>query len=210
MAHPPPQAKDGATPKAPKIRERQKSRTREKIAKAAFELFSSRGITFTTTLHIARRAGVSHGSVFAHFPTKQDLVVSVIQKYAARMVERIHELAEAGAGLRPVLQAHLAGLSQYEPFYANLITEGPILPADVRLTLLAIQSAVSFHLAEAAEAEARQARLKPVRLDLLFNTWIGLLHHFLANRDLFAPGKSVLAARGEELIDHFLGLLRPG
>jgi len=190
-----------------KIRQLRKLRTRERILKVAFRLFSSRGIAAIKTLQVARNAGVSHGGVFVHFPTKQDLVVSVIQEYASRMVQRIHELAKAGAGLRRVLEAHLAGLAQYEPFYGRLVIEGPTLPREARFTLLSIQSAICFHLAEATERELREGRIKAVRLDLLFNTWLGLVHHYLANRDLFSPGKSVLAARGGELIDHFMSLM---
>lgn len=46
----------------------------------------------------------------------------------------------------------------------------------------------------------------PTREDLL---WIGLVHHYLMNRDLFAPGESVIARRGRELLDHYMGLLAP-
>jgi hypothetical protein len=41
----------------------------------------------------------------------------------------------------------------------------------------------------------------------LFNTWIALIHHYLVNRDLFAPRRSVVRAKGRELVDHFLSLV---
>jgi hypothetical protein len=47
-------------------------------------------------------------------------------------------------------------------------------------------------------------------MHLLFNTWIGLVHHYMVNRDLFAPEGSVIARRGKELLDHYMGLLDPG
>jgi len=48
-----------------------------------------------------------------------------------------------------------------------------------------------------------------VPMHLLFNTWIGLVHHYVCNRDLFAPGESVIARRGSVLLDHYMGLLAP-
>lgn len=51
--------------------------------------------------------------------------------------------------------------------------------------------------------------IKRMPIHLLFNTWLGLVHHCLMNRDPFAPGKSVLSIRGEELINHFMSLLSP-
>ncbi len=192
-----------------KLRDRQKSRTRERLMAVAFDLFSRRGIGVTTTVEVARGAGVSHGTVFAHFRTKEELVVSVIQRYTTRVVERIHERAGSGAGLEGVLAAHLAGLARYERFYARLVAEGASLPQRARTTLLGIQSAISFHLAAAAEREMEAGRIKRIPVHLLFNTWLGLIHHYLVNRDLFACGESVLAERGGELVDHFMGLLRP-
>jgi hypothetical protein len=47
-------------------------------------------------------------------------------------------------------------------------------------------------------------------LHLLFNTWIGLIHHYLMNRELFAPGASVVERHGRELLDHFMYLISKG
>ena len=44
---------------------------------------------------------------------------------------------------------------------------------------------------------------------LLFNTWIGLVHHYLVNRDVFATGDSVIAEQGENLVNHFMTLVKP-
>jgi AcrR family transcriptional regulator len=192
-----------------RVREAKKRSTRSRLIETAFELFSGRGISATRTLEVARKAGVSHGTVFAHFPTKEQLIVEVIEEYGRRVVERIHERVERGAPVRRVLQAHLEGLAEYESFYARLVIEGPSLPFEARTALLGIQSAISFHLAEAAEAEMNEGAIKTMPIHLLFNTWLGLVHHYVVNRDWFAPGKPVLAARGAELLDHFMGLLRP-
>ena len=47
----------------------QKQRTRERLLDVAATLFAERGLAATTTLEVARAAGVSHGTVFVHFPT---------------------------------------------------------------------------------------------------------------------------------------------
>ena len=41
-------------------------------------------------------------------------------------------------------------------------------------------------------------------LHLLFNTWTGLVHHYLSQRDLFNPKGSVIRRYGDELLEHFL------
>ncbi len=190
-------------------RKEQKQLTRARILDAAYRLFSRQGLGATTTLEVARRAKVSHGLIFAHFATREALVTAVVAEFSERVVIRIHDLTEAKASLREVLAAHLAGLSQHEAFYARLVTEGPSLPPAARATLIGIQSATALHIAEAAEREMAHSRIRRMPVHLLFNTWIGLVHHYLVNRDLFAPGESVLNRRGPELLEHYLGLLAP-
>jgi AcrR family transcriptional regulator len=190
-------------------RREQKELTRARILDAAYRLFSRQGLGATTTLEVAKRAKVSHGLIFAHFVTREALVTAVVAEFSERVVVRIHDVVEAGATLREVLAAHLAGLSQHEAFYARLVTEGPALPAMARATLIGIQSATAHHIAAAAEREMDRSQIRRMPIALLFNTWIGLVHHYLVNRDLFAPGQSVLKRRGAELLEHYLGLLAP-
>lgn len=190
-------------------RAQQKARTRQRLLEVALERCTRDGITATRTVDIARAAGVSHGTVFVHFPTRDDLVAEVVGVVGARVIRRIHDLVEAAAGVFEVLQAHLDGLAEFEEFYARLVTEGAVLPPFARSMLFGIQSAISWHLAQASEREAAAGLIRPVPPHLLFNTWIGLLNHYLTHRDLFAPGESVLARHGPDLLDHLMGLLRP-
>lgn len=55
----------------PEGRSRTKQRTRDRLVKAADELFSSQGFDATTTADIAARADVSQRTLFRHFPTKE-------------------------------------------------------------------------------------------------------------------------------------------
>ena len=122
---------------------------------------------------------------------------------------RIHELAEHGASVREVLAAHVAGLKEHEDFYMRLVREGPLLPPVARSTLVGIKSAIAYHLAEVVAHEMSTGEVRQMAMPLLFNTWVGLLHYYLSNRDLFAPGESVLARYGEDLLDHMMALLKP-
>ncbi|MEA3501201.1 MAG: TetR/AcrR family transcriptional regulator [Actinomycetota bacterium] len=190
-------------------RAEKKQRTRLQLIEAALDVMAERGITATRTIDVAKRAGVAHGTVFVHFPTREDLITAVVDAHARQIGGRLHELAGDSATVRDVLTAHLAGLVEHEAFYARLVMEGPLLPAYPRATLLGIQSAISAHLAEAAEREMAAGRVRRMPVYLLFNTWLGLVHHYLCNRELFAPGESVLERWGPTLLNHYLGLIGP-
>jgi AcrR family transcriptional regulator len=146
-------------------------------------------------------------TVFAHFPTREELLNAVVSEIGARVTGRIHELANNGVGIRDVLQAHLKGLAEFELFYTRLVTESQLLPKSARNTLVMIQSAISLHLIQVAESEVVSGKIRPIAMHLLFNTWIGLIHYYLANQEWFAPGESVLPRYGEELLEYFLSFI---
>jgi AcrR family transcriptional regulator len=59
------------------LRERNRSRQRERILGAAFALFSERSFDEVTVAHVAERAAVSRATVFNHFRSKQGLVDAI-------------------------------------------------------------------------------------------------------------------------------------
>jgi AcrR family transcriptional regulator len=173
-------------------------------------VYSRRGIHASSTEEISREAGLSHGSLFAHFGSQEELVSTVIEDFGEAVAKRLHDLSASGAGTRAVLASHLQAIAEREDFYARLVAEAPLLPRRARDSLVMIQSSIAFHLSPAVEADARAGRIKAMPLHLLFNTWVGLVHHYLANRELFAPGASVIGRRGGELLDHFMSLISKG
>ena len=188
-------------------RQIKKQQTRDALLAAAMAVYERDGIAAARTADVAEQAGVAHGSVFVHFPTREALFISAIEAFGQTLARRLHELAAGGAGLRDILEAHLQGIAEHEGFYARLAIESPLLPPDARRSFLSVQSAISFHISQAAERDETAGIIKSMPVHLLFNTWIGLVHYYLANRDLFAPEASVIERHGPELVDHFMSLV---
>lgn len=191
---------------------KQKEQTRIIIIEAAIKQFAKDGLINAKTSDIAKTAGLSHGTVFAHFPTRDILLSEVTETVGKRIAERLHNLAKTDGpdgSLRKILEAHIQGLMEYETFYTRLVVENSLLPESSRHTLIMIQSTISFHLNQAVERETSGGTIRSFPAHLLFNTWIGLVHFYLANADLFSPGSSVLQSHGNTLINHFLAMLAP-
>jgi AcrR family transcriptional regulator len=68
-------------------RPRSARQTRDRLARAALELFTSRGFHGTTTPLIAARAGVAEGTIYRHFPGKEELFNEVFRAAVRALAE---------------------------------------------------------------------------------------------------------------------------
>lgn len=189
-------------------RQKQKILTRKLLIDTAIKQFGENGITTTTTADISRVAGVSHGTVFTHFSTQEELVTAVIEEFGNRIAKRLQELVDTNCSLYEILQSHITGLIEFEPFYTRLVIERRLLSKSVSNTYIMIQSTISFHIGIAAEKEMDQGNIRKLSIHLIYNTWIGLIHYYITNSDLFSPNGSVLTQYGDELLQHYMNLLK--
>jgi AcrR family transcriptional regulator len=65
---------------------RRRADAERRIAEAALEAFAERGYNATTTSEIARQAGVAEGTIFRYYPTKKDLLTSVVAPVVAHLL----------------------------------------------------------------------------------------------------------------------------
>lgn len=187
-------------------RAEQKSETRRRILDAAESVFTEKGIT-ATTAEVASAAGVSHGSVFVHFPTLANLLTALAVRFGTRLGDMLHTLSE-GNSVEDFLYAHLSILGEDEDLYLFFLRNRKLLPPDTAADWLAMQSETAFHFAKMMQREIDAGRVKDVPVYFLFNSWMGIVHYYLENRDLFAPEGNVFARRKSELISSYLHLIQ--
>ena len=77
------------TTERPRRADAQRNRTR--ILEAAEQVFTESG-TAASTEEVAHRAGVAVGTVFRHFPTKNELVKAITEHRLARLLEQLDAL----------------------------------------------------------------------------------------------------------------------
>jgi AcrR family transcriptional regulator len=70
------------------------ARNRALLLAAAEDEFAERGIT-ASVADIARRAGVAKGTVFRHFPAKEDLIAAIVCGHIAVLAEAAFKLADS-------------------------------------------------------------------------------------------------------------------
>ena len=62
--------------------------TRERLLQAAADVFAERGYDGTRVADIATAAGVSNGALYAHFPSKADLLVDALGEDVRRRLQQ--------------------------------------------------------------------------------------------------------------------------
>ena len=82
---------------APK-RERRKEARPGELVKAALDLFVEKGFAATRVDEVAARAGVSKGTLFLYFPSKEDLFKAVIRENIANLFPAWNEEFKAFTG----------------------------------------------------------------------------------------------------------------
>src|SRR6266508_4411200 len=70
-------------------------RNRARILAAAEEVFSEQGASASTE-EVASRAGVAIGTVFRHFPTKNDLLRAIMKDLLLRLTDEVNTLNTDG------------------------------------------------------------------------------------------------------------------
>jgi len=185
-------------------RQKQKEETKARVLQTALEEFSTGGLLATKTLDIAKAANLSHGTIFVHFPTREALMLAVIDEFGMHLGIELRNKIKPG-NLESVLTTFISVLRLWEPFYTQLVICAPHLPEDIRTAIFNIQSGIAFYLEQALTKEGLPMQLP---LHLVLNTWLGLVHYYLANRELFSPNGSVLSTKGPELIQFFTKLIK--
>jgi AcrR family transcriptional regulator len=88
---------------------RQADLTRQRLVRAALELFTTQGYHSTTTPQIARKAGIAEGTIYRHFAGKQQLL-NELYRGAARWATQLVREAETASNAPRDRLARLAEL----------------------------------------------------------------------------------------------------
>lgn len=187
-------------------RQLQKERTRELILKTSYDLFCKNGFLNTRMSDIAKECKVSHGTVFLHFKSQDTLIFQVVSLYCKKIAEKTSTAFSLKGDCAKFLDAHLEVINEYEDFYVKLMTENTLLPVLARDEWINMQSIISHHFISTFENVLKE-ELRNVPSFFLYNMWIGLVHHYLANSDLYSVNGCVIKENKKLLIENYLMLI---
>lgn len=199
----------------PKFRRRAEARPDE-VLDAALDLFIARGFAATRVEDIAKRAGVSKGTVYLYFPSKEAIIEGLVQRALLPIANRALESLDGFAGDPRIvisLVLHMLAQRMQDPRVLAIpqlvireVVSFPELAAMYRREVLDRVLPVIERLLARGIAEGY---LRPVDPHLTIRSIIGplLLHLVLAEIfDLTPPGGLAI----DRLIDNHLTILFDG
>jgi AcrR family transcriptional regulator len=191
----------------PSRRSVQRQATKTELVRAALRVVADKGFANTTTAAVARETGKAHGTVFVHFPTRDALVIEMVNEIGSIISARLAAIPSDAMGLSDILDAHLAALADQEVYLCRILQEAIGLPPSARALLFALQSGVAAKIGKGLARDVANGLARPFDPVALSNMWIALTNHYLINRDLFAPDESVIARHGDALKSQLLAVV---
>lgn len=105
------------------LRERKKERTRQTISDTAIGLFVAHGFDEVSITQVAEAAEVSRRTLFAYFPTKEDLVMHRVADHETEAARKVRE--SDAPPLEALREQFLDGLARRDPITGLCDSPGP-------------------------------------------------------------------------------------
>lgn len=155
-------------------------KTRDRLLKAAVEIFATEGIAGATTREIARLAGVNEITLFRHFQSKEQLLKAVVHYITALQAEALDNQDEWTQDLRLDLlhygQIYSDHLEQYEALVRMFIGEAKRHPEEaLRVTqeaLMPLREKLTAYLKNGVEKRIVRSDLD---LAIAIDSFTGML-----------------------------------
>jgi AcrR family transcriptional regulator len=205
-------AKARLEPRRPPVQRRSRA-TVEAILTAAAQVFEERGYAGGTTNRIAEAAGVSIGTLYQYFASKEALVVALLEQHIEdtqrRMREWVGHMVAENHTLQASLEDYVEGMLAVHvrrPRLQHILLEETPLPEHVHRLLLAAEHQLARTLSGLLRTypEVRHPRLEHAAY-VAIHTIEALTHRFAAH-----PEDRVIQqeALKRELVLLFEGYLR--
>jgi AcrR family transcriptional regulator len=154
----------------PGLRERKKQRTRETIARAAHELFAERGYHATTLPEIAEAADVSTRTIFAYFPSKEDILFSDFSLLKEALAQALAERPKGEDALETVrqfiLSSQVGEKSDLDDQLRVCVESDETLRSHLRARIAQLEELIAPAIAKDLDAPANDLRPQVVAASL--------------------------------------------
>jgi AcrR family transcriptional regulator len=189
-------------------RQQAKQTTFEKIIKSAKKLIEENGILKLKTIDITKDANIAHGTLFAHFETKEILVAKVCQMELIRIAKKLKKIAERRTKIDVLIDNYLGLVAENEEFYIVIAKEFPFLDEKVQQSVLATETIIKNILYKKIEEgnKTRQYNVTDITMTIAF--FFASINYYLSRKEYYTSGRGTLMSQKKDQISNtFIKLL---
>jgi AcrR family transcriptional regulator len=198
----------GAFSASPGLRERKKQKTHDTISKVALELFATRGYEQTTIAEIAEAAEVSPRTIFAYFPSKEDILFCDLPTVQERLAQALRDRPE-GATALDALRDFIAG-SMLNPDPNQLLRKRILADNEALVRAERARFAPFEELMVEAIAEDLHAGPDDIRPQIVAAALVAAFSAIQQDRDPSESPEPFSPEQAMAVIDDVMGFLRGG
>jgi AcrR family transcriptional regulator len=185
---------------------------REKVLGVAREVFLELGIR-ATTLEVAERAGVSEGSIFHHFKTKDALFREAMRLDAEDLAVLFGDAVQSleGLDLRPALEqlaTRLLEIGRQAIPLMMMMWSNPGCVMDAPPAKKTAYRSLILRMIAFFETRKHAGQLRDVDPEVVARTFMGAIHHYTMVRLMVNDAEMVMIPEGmfvRGLVDLVLG-----
>jgi AcrR family transcriptional regulator len=159
----------------------------ETILEAAARVFIRRGYASATTNRIAEAAGISVGSLYQYFPSKDAIAVELLRRYRETLIALVHRHLEQveETSFESVVRALVGAILRAEgidPALHRVLIE-QVLRTSARAEIVGFEEKVERLLADAIRERAVASERDPdITAFVLVRAVLGAVHSALVDR----------------------------
>lgn len=182
------------------------TQTKERIERAALELFARQGVAETSMREIAREAGMSLGAMYNHYKSKDDLAWSLFAESFSEIGREMRKLAIAEEDLERKLRAMVGYLfSSFDEDWALMSYAFSARHEYLRRVTSRLQNPYIVIRTVLVEA-MKQGRIRRIEPELATAMVTGAIIQVIEMK-VFGRLKGKLASRADDVAASCLGLL---
>ncbi len=157
--------------------------TRGRILDAALSVFSRKGYHSTSVDEIVWESHTSKGAVYFHFPNKQALFLSLVDKFADLLERRVNEaISRETVGIRRVsaaLQATLETFGKYRPLAKILLVQAVGLGSIFEEKRLQVHQRFVELIRVNLDQAVAEGAVTPVDSEVVATAWMGAINEVI-------------------------------
>lgn len=167
------------------------------ILQAAARILAAQGYAGTTTNHVAARAGVSIGSLYEYFPSKDAIVAALVDDHLregrAVLAAVAADVRAAPGSLRAVVHRYvtaMVALHAADPGLHRVLFEEAPLPRRLRTALAQLERTLAAEIAVLLRAHPEASVADPeLAAELVVRTVESLTHGYVVHEGARSPAR---------------------